>query len=190
MFDLDQRDINKRISLIALKHNDWKKITKGYGAKDYSEDLVQDMYLRLMEKPKYLLKATDGYEVQDGYVFFMLRTMLINKQNKDTKDNVFIIADTFSFLEDIDNGEELEEKLGLEYIYEKIQELIDGWRWYDRKIFEIYRDTELSIRGIAAYTHIPYYSIFETLKRGKQEVLKHLWKEWYEFKKGNYGPRD
>lgn len=175
---------NEKLKIIADKHRDWVKVCKAYGGGDYAEDLVQEMYIRLIEKPEYLIKCVPENKCQDGYVFFIIRTMLINYQRKQAKRPIDTVLETFHFIED--DREDLSNKLALEQFYKLIDEHISEWRWYDRKIFEIYKDTDLSIRGIASKTDISYVSIFHTLKQAKNRINEALWQHWLNYKKGNY----
>lgn len=177
-------DKNQKLNLLFLKHREWIKIASVYGAREYSEDLIQDMYLRLLEKPKYLSKAVENGIVKDGYVFFIIKTMLINKSKKDARDVVETILDTFDYIED--SKEDLSSKIALEGFYNKIDKISDSWRWYDREIFNIYKNTSLSIRGISKKTDISHVSIFNTLKKCKAQVKEILLNDWLEYKKGNY----
>ena len=61
----------------------------------------------------------------------------------------------------------------------KIDDEIENWHWYDKKLFVLYRDTNMSIRKIAAETNISWVSIFNTLKNAKI-ILKDKLKEDYE----------
>lgn len=182
--------VSRKITLLNEFHNDWIQVCRSYGARDYAEDLVQDMYIRLMRKTEYLDRATENDEVQKGYVFFILRTMLINKQNKDSKSPISFSYDNDGMYEGllfkIDDNEEYYNKLALENLYELIDKEIETWRWYDRKIFQIYRDVSMSIRKISADTKISYVSIFRTLKTAKEKILLNLWEEYEKYKQGNY----
>jgi hypothetical protein len=56
---------------------------------------------------------------------------------------------------------------------------LDDLHWYDKRIFEIYRDTPLSIRGMAKETKISFVNIFHTLKKVKL-IMKDKFQEDYE----------
>jgi len=63
-----------------------------------------------------------------------------------------------------------------------IDEHIDSWRWYEKKLFTLYRDTELSIRGIASETNISWVSIFNTLKHAKNELNDKFKEDWEDYR--------
>ena len=56
---------------------------------------------------------------------------------------------------------------------------LNTWHWYDKSIYELYRDTDLSIRGMATETKISSVNIFHTLKKGKN-IMRDKFKEDYE----------
>ena len=60
-----------------------------------------------------------------------------------------------------------------------IDEEIDNWHWYDRKLFKLYRDTDMSMRDIAAETKISLISIFHSIKNYK-EILKNKFENDYQ----------
>jgi len=73
----------------------------------------------------------------------------------------------------------MDDEIGYNEITTKIDNHIEGWRWYDKTLFILYRDTNMSIRKIAEETNISWVSIFNTLKKCKEE-LKEIFKEDYE----------
>jgi hypothetical protein len=60
-----------------------------------------------------------------------------------------------------------------------IDEEIDNWHWYDKKLFKLYRDTDLSMRDIASETNISLISIFHSIKNYK-EILKNKFEKDYQ----------
>lgn len=67
-----------------------------------------------------------------------------------------------------------------------IDEHIEGWRWYENRLFKLYRDSNLSIRGIAAETNISWVSIFNTLKNAKQEIKDKFEETYLDYKNKDY----
>jgi transcriptional antiterminator len=44
------------------------------------------------------------------------------------------------------------------------------WHWYDKKIFALYHNTDMSIRTLADETKISARSIFNTLKNARERI--------------------
>lgn len=174
----------KALELVFKSHKDWIQICKVYGGGNYSEDIVQEMYFRLLDKPKYLKNAVTEEGVQKGYIFFMLRTALINFQNKESRSPIDVILDTFHYIPEEES--ELKEKQALEEIYNKIDVCSSSWSWYNKTIFNLYKDTEVSIRGLSKLTAISHVSIFHTLKECKRKIKKELEKDYKDYLEGNY----
>ena len=63
---------------------------------------------------------------------------------------------------------------------------IDKWHWYDRQLFNIYKDTELSIRDIAKETTISSSSIFNTIKNCKRKIKSVLEEDYADYKNTDY----
>jgi fructose-specific phosphotransferase system component IIB len=63
---------------------------------------------------------------------------------------------------------------------------IENWRWYEKKLFILYRDSNLSIRGIAAETGISWVSIYHTLKDAKNEIKEIFNEDYLDYKNQDY----
>ena len=104
----------------------WLNIVKKLGGGDYSEDIVQEMYLKLS---KIELKE----QTIDTFVYYVLRNMTFDLHRK--KSNVFKVdLDDCVFLEYLeDQGKE-----ELETIYERIEDEVEDWHWYDKMLWQLY----------------------------------------------------
>ena len=76
---------------IADSHSQWVKTVQGIGGDLYSEDIVQEMYLKLhksvQKRGSHTFLFKDG-KLQKGYVFFTLRSILytyLGQRNKHRK---------------------------------------------------------------------------------------------------------
>ena len=80
----------------------------------------------------------------------------------------------------------MEEQEAFHKLCTKIDNYINDWHWYEKKLFEIYRDTDLSIRKIANKTNISWVSIFNTLKNSKTEIRKKFNEDYEDLKNEDY----
>ena len=80
----------------------------------------------------------------------------------------------------------LDEQVAYNKICTLIDDHIDNWRWYERILFLLYRDSGLSIRGIAAETGISWVSIYHTLKAAKQELKEKFGEDYDDYKNDDY----
>jgi len=168
------------LSIVAKHHNEWIKVINSFGEYDYAEDIVQEMYITLYKyaKPEKIIK--DG-EVSKGYVFFTLRSLYYqyyNAKNKITKVSLDDIQ--IEYFNDIEQQEAYAKVCGLMDSY------IEDWHWYDQKLFKLYRDTDMSIRKIAAETGISWVSIFNTLKKCKKDLNDKFNEDYDDYLNGDY----
>jgi predicted DNA-binding protein YlxM (UPF0122 family) len=164
------------LSKVAERHNEWIKIVESFGEKNFQEDIVQQSYL-IIYKYASEEKIIENGIVSRGYMYFTLRTtwlQFINAKNKikkvelDAEENYTQIAD----------NTDLDEQVGYDKFRTLIDDHINNWRWYDKTLFRLYRDTDMSIRKIADETKISWVSIYNTLKKCKEE-LRELFDEDY-----------
>ncbi len=92
----------------------------------------------------------------------------VNKVRLDDQEN-------FTQIPDIS---EMDEQVGYNEFVTLVDDHINNWRWYDKTLFRLYRDTDMSIRKIADETKISWVSIYNTLKKCKEE-LRELFDEDY-----------
>jgi len=169
---------------VAERHREWIAIVKSFGEYDYAEDLVQEMYLTIYKYADENKVIRNGV-VSRGYVYFTLRSLYYqyyNSKKKITK----VSLDDEEFTIQIPNDSQKDEQVAFHKICTMIDDHIDGWRWYENKLFKLYRDSDLSIRGIAAETNISWVSIFNTLKNAKQEIKDKFQEDWEDFKNKDY----
>ena len=172
------------LNIVASQHQDWIKIVNGFGEYNYAEDIVQEAYIRLIKyaKPSNIIKDN---KVSRGYMFFTLRSLYFQYYNSKRKIQKVSIDNEENFLQIADETN-LEEQEAFNRVCILIDEVAEDWAWYDRKLFKLYRDTDLSIRKIAAETNISWVSIFNTLKNCKQDVRSKLSEAYEDYKNEDY----
>jgi len=143
---------------------------------DFAEDIVQEFYL-LLHKYKITEEQmfTNG-KLNRGYCFIIIRNIhfqIYNVKKRITKCE--LNEEIYNMVDDFD----LEKELDWNEFRTKAESEVNNWDWYDKKLFSIYRDTDISIRGLAKETGISFVSIFHSLKKHK-EKLKELLKEDYD----------
>ena len=143
---------------------------------EFAEDIVQEFYL-LLHKYKVTEEQmfTNG-KLNRGYCFIIIRNIhfqIYNVKKRITKCE--LNEEIYNMVDDFD----LEKELDWNEFRIKAESEVNNWDWYDKKLFSIYRDTDISIRGLAKETGISFVSIFHSLKKHK-EKLKELLKEDYD----------
>jgi DNA-directed RNA polymerase specialized sigma24 family protein len=160
------------LNIVAKHHKEHVKLVRSWGGGDYSEDLVQEMYLRLHRytTPEKIIK--DG-EVNLGFIWFTLRNMyltLVKEQKKYSKVNLEDIADLIHSEPDIIG------MLLLDKITTEIEEELKEWEkdpvlWYTSKIFTTYVNSGDSLRVFGDKVDIHYKSIFDTVKKCREMLV-------------------
>lgn len=169
---------------VAERHKEWIKIINSFGEYDYAEDLVQECYLVLYKYATEDKIIRDGI-VSRGYMYFSLRSLYFQYYNSKRKvDKVSLNDDEFAY--QIPHYTEMDEQIAFDRICQMIDNHIEGWRWYEKKLFTLYRDTDLSIRGLATETNISWVSIFNTLKQAKDELKEKFKEDWEDYKNEDY----
>mgnify|MGYP003678299274 CR=1 FL=1 len=188
-------------------HKEWVAMVQALGGGSYSEDIVQEAYIKL-DKYNCEHKIINKGKISKGYMFFVLRSIFINYINQSNKIrkinidglvklnyskestsyncNIKEIKEKFGEIHQKGLSEEVIKEQAFGKICNKMDEEISTWHWYDKKIFELYRDTPLSIRGLAKETEISSVNIFHTLKKGKAIMKEKFAEDYEDYKNGDY----
>jgi len=128
---------------ILSNRDKWIRAAKAFGAGDMAEDFIHDTIIKLSNKE----------QVNDWMFYFALRNTVVDNIRASKKQIELI------------NHEGLD--------IQKIYNYIDTFNPYDRKLYNLYIDTKLSMREISNQTGISLTSIFKTIK-SCNERIKHF----------------
>jgi len=172
------------LKIVAKQHTDWIKIVNSLGEYNYAEDIVQEMYFTLIKyaSPEKIIK---NGKVSRGYVFFTLRSLVYQYYNKKKRVTKISIDDDENHIQ-IPYEDSIEENEAFHKICLMVDEVADEWHWYDKKMWKLYSQTDMSIRKLASETNISWVSIFNTLKNLKQELRQKLGEDYTDFKNKDY----
>ena len=175
-------DNYKWIEQVAKHHKEWVEIIHKLGEFDYAEDIVQESYIALMKyaNADKLIDA-NGF-VRKGYMFFTLRSLYYQFYNKKKKINKVSFNGCWELFDDSN----VEEHKAYNDICLLIDDEIDNWHWYDRKLFKLYRDTDMSMRDIAKETNISLISIFHSIKNYKEILSNKFQKDYQDYINNDY----
>ena len=169
---------------VAERHTEWVNIIKGFGEYEYAEDLVQECYITLYKYANEEKIIKDGV-VSRGYLFFSLRSLYFQfYKNKRKIKKVSLDNEEHTY--EIPDDTQMDEQIAYNKICTMIDDHIQDWRWYERRLFQLYRDSDLSIRGIAKETNISWVSIFNTLKNAKHELKEKFQEDYDDLKNKDY----
>ena len=170
------------LKIVAKDHKEWVKLVQSFGEDFFSEDIVQESYIRLYKycKPENIIQ---NGQVNKGFMYFVLRNLYL-LHIKSEKKNALVSLSGLEVLKDETN--DLTKEEAYSKMLSKVHEEVDSWHWYDKQLFTIYKDTDLSIRDIAKETTISSSSIFNTLKNCKSKIKTKFKEDYEDYKNEDY----
>ena len=154
--------VQVQMKLIADKHKTWVDIVNSFGcSKLVSEDLVQEMYIKIQLKLEKGLDITYEDGINYYYIFKTLKTLYLDLKRKHKNIIMLSLDDVHITNNDVDFTEP----------YKKVQKALSEMYWYDRKVFEIINEGE-SIAEFSRKSFIHYYSLYNTYHKVKKELKK------------------
>ncbi len=171
--------MERLIDRLGAKHPEWVHMAMSFGCNfEEANEIVQSMYVRLVkyiDDPDRIMY--NEKELNSFYVYVTLRNLYLSKVHKWKVD-----SDVNEGTVSADNNIHLyEEEDMYENLVGGIEEMVNSWYWYDKKMWEIHFKKQLSMRAISSVTRISLSSIFGTLKNGKNKVRAAFEKEWKEY---------
>ena len=173
---------NQWLGKVAEHHSEWVKVVQSFGEFDYAEDIVQESYIALWKYADADKLLDANGDVRKGYMYFTLRSLFYQYYNKKKKVNKVDVDGCWELFDDSN----IEEHKAYNEICLLIDEEIKDWGWYDKKLFLLYRDTDMSMRDIASETTISLISIFHSIKNYKQILRNKFQKEYDEYKNNDF----
>ncbi len=151
----------KLLQEVSKHHKEWVTLVRSFGEDFYTEDIVQEMYLRIHKYTTYEKIVKDGV-LNKGFIYFVLRNLFLNYVQLKSRFEVIRLDDNFDISHD--SYAEFENR---------IEDEIKTWHYYDEILFNLYIDSGMSIRKLAKETGISEKSIFVTLKKCKDKLRKY-----------------
>ena len=125
------------LNKVAKHHKFFVGVVEGFGEKFYAEDIVQEMYLRLYKYTTWDKIVKDG-EVNKGFVWFVLRNIYVDFCKQKSRIEKCDLNEAIYVFDDSVDKHETHAKNSIDY---KVTEEIKRWHWYDKMLFELYRDS-------------------------------------------------
>lgn len=178
---------NELLEKLSEKYEDWINMAKSFRiSDDEAQELVQEMFIRIydyVDSPNKIMY--NETEINTFYIYITLRNLYYANFHSGSKKIVLIDEFNDSMIKehDIPNYSEKSRKEHLEKVFENVDEVIDNWYWYDKKMFELYYRTNMSMRDISDETNITLSSIFNTLKNAKEQIREKIKKGYEEYRR-------
>ena len=169
------------IDKVAKHHKEYIKTIESFGEDFYAEDLVQEMYIRFLTKNKEQQVMNKG-EVNRYYVYLTLRSLFVDFYRQKSKI-VKVDLNNVLTLEQVDT---LEEHEAFGELLKRVNEETKRWEWYDKMLFDLYRNTNMSMREIEQATSISLRSIFCTIKNCKERLKENVGEDYEDLKNRDF----
>ena len=157
-----------------------------FKVKNYAEDYVQEAYIRLARFDNLYDKViSKKNKVSKGYMFFTLRSIIINDLKLVRVPKYTFIGDEYDMEEKYmleDTGVDIDVLLN-SAIEDKMHEaLVNNLPWFDVQLFETYFSENISYKELAERTGIGIQTIYLSIKKSKLTIARELWEDYQDFK--------
>ena len=161
---------NEVLNELYRKHTTWILMAEKLVPEYYSvtaEDIVQDVYLKIFDELREnKLKTTTIIKEGNphyGIMYLRIRNIVIDMMRKDKP----LYTNNKQDIEDKQIQSEAE-------FFENIDNVIDGFTWFHKKMFRLYSKKFQSIRKLSEATKISYKVVCKTVKECKEEIKKKI----------------
>lgn len=161
--------------ILTSKHNKWISYCRSWGCNpDTSEDLVQEMYLKLLVLIQNGIDISYKDDINDFYIYKVLRTMFLDLCRKEQRTQVVDLTDDYiKHIIEEKGKTEIDDHKIFEEAFDKVNETLNEMHWYDKKVFELVQDTG-NISALARNTTIEYRSLYNTYQKVKRKIKEKL----------------
>jgi len=182
------------LTLLAKHHKEYVNTVKSlYGNNfsviNYAEDFVQKAYLKLSRYDNLYDKVVkpDG-SVSKGYMFFCLRSIVINQLKKKRVTKYNYVGDEYDMEEKYMLSDEGRDPVdvAIDTLEEKMYAIAkEGNKWFDFKLFETYMSTGKSFRTLAKETGLGIQTIYLSIKQTKILIAESLFEDYQDLINGD-----
>lgn len=189
---MKENNTDAALRMLAVHHKEFIKAVKSIAGnhinvKNYAEDYVQEGYLRLSRYDDLYDRIVKNGKVTKGYMFFALRSIVINDIKKRTNLDFNHVGDEYDFEEKfmhIDEGVD-KDVLDKSYLEDKIYEILDEKaHWFDAQLFRTYMDTRKSFQTLANETGLGVQTIYLSIKKSKLLIAENLHEDYKDYING------
>lgn len=174
--------MTEELRILATKHSQWIDMVNRFGGRDIAEDIVQEAYIRIYKRAKPDKIVKNG-KPNEGYMFVVLRNIYIDYRKYKAKMHTVQINDCYDISQD---EQQLIDKKGQSKFDKLILDEQEDWHWYDKMLFNYYKESGKSLRDISNETGISVTSIFNTILNCKKRLRKSLYEDYQDYKNKEY----
>ena len=180
------------LELLSKNHSTWIAMGLSIGIpKHLVEDFVHELYLRFNKyikgKKKIMYNET---EVNKFYVYVTLKNLWTDYSKAKGKHKIIRLDDydvTYEIVDGESENYNYAKHSAEDKIINKIKSEVENWEhWYDRKLFKIYYETDISMRKLAKETNISVTSIFNSCKNYKEMIQSKFGEDFEDYLNGDF----
>jgi len=123
-------------------------------------------------------------ELNNYYIYVTMRNLFLSNFHKGKKRNHYSTEDINDELINFSNVSDVSDEYedSFDALINKIEDMVDSWYWYDKKLWNIHFKNKMSMRRISRETRISLSSIFNTLSNGKKKIRENSKEEYEKYK--------
>ena len=180
------------LELLSKNHSTWIATGLSIGIpKHLVEDFVHELYLRFNKYIKDVKKIMyNETEVNKFYVYVTLKNLWTDYSKAKGKHKIIRLDDyevTYEIVDGESENYNYAKHSAEEKIINKIKSEVENWEhWYDRKLFKIYYETDISMRKLAKETNISVTSIFNSCKNYKEMIQSKFGEDFEDYLNGDF----
>ena len=160
---------SQRVEALYKKHNSWLNACAFNltGNKEAAEELVQNLYLKLLEMPNIEKIVYNDKDINLFYLYKMLKSDFLNGIKAKSKLNKVQLKDDL-VSSHADEEYNLDRDENTEKLLLLVNSILTGsMHWFDSKLFTTYIEDDHSIQSLHEATHISKNAIFTSLRKTK-----------------------
>jgi len=170
------------MEILAECHNEWVAIVRSFGGGIYSEDIVQETYLRI-DKAGSKNKLIVDNKVNRAFMWITLRNNYINFAKQKSK--VYKVQ-----LEEYHMKTRYEDQaprhIANDILDDKIQAEINKWHWYDRDMFKLITSGKIGMRKLSRESKISLSSIANTMNKCRKKLKEAIGEDYEDYLNEDY----
>lgn len=170
------------LEVLNKSHKEWVAMVRSFGEFTYSEDLVQETYLRI-HQANAQDRAVQNGNANRSFMYIALRNNHINFAKQKAKVKKYQIED---FKMQSRDEAPNEWYMANDKLEEKIKAVMENWHWYDRKLFILVATGPDSMRKISRDSRISLSSISNTMKKCRERLKSELNEDFEDYFNKDY----
>ncbi len=167
-------ETNDVLNILHKHQEKWLQIAKNLLYKEDDQlikDIIQEMYLSIAEQLHNKKLKADEVIINNKPHFGIIKKTILqiiqieakrkNKYNKNENLEIINVATN-------ENSK---------YLEEDINNLINNFYWFDKKLLKLYTKKFNSVRSLAKETKLGHVTVFEVINKCKKKIKKRLYEK-------------